>query len=317
MERDEVKFVQTPFPTMGDQLAAGRVDAVVASIPFNDAIAARGFRIHDDVVVDAVRDASGGTVESAMTSVWTASRTFGREHAETDCRVAQIVHRRNRIPRCAIQAEARQMMQDWLKIPAKVLDPAPLAGLGRGDHPAGTRTLHHDLESRRLDQHRPRCERACVARVVNPILYTVDSVGVRLPAADGPRPILQDISFDVRAGEIIGIVGRSGAGRRRCCRVLGGLLEVSCGTVIFDSEVVRRPPSGAVMVFQDYGNALLPWRTVARNTAPRPGRTGRAATNVVGGWPTPCAWSASPTAVRIIHGDCRVAWRNGCRSPVP
>ena len=81
--RNDVKFVQTPFPTMGDQLAAGRVDAVVASIPFNVAIAARGFRIHDDVVVDAVREASGGSVESAMTSVWTASRAFGREHAET------------------------------------------------------------------------------------------------------------------------------------------------------------------------------------------------------------------------------------------
>ena len=123
--RDDVKFVQTPFPTMGDQLAAGRVDAVVASIPFNDAIAARGFRIHDDVVVDAVRDASGGTVESAMTSVWTASRTFGREHAET-------VSAWRKSLSAAIEfldanpAEARQMMQDWLKIPARVLDPAPL-----------------------------------------------------------------------------------------------------------------------------------------------------------------------------------------------
>jgi ABC-type nitrate/sulfonate/bicarbonate transport system ATPase subunit len=101
---------------------------------------------------------------------------------------------------------------------------------------------------------------------VNPILYTVESVGVRLPAADGPRPILQDVSFEVRAGEVIAIVGRSGAGKTTLLRVLGGLLEASSGTVVFDSEVVRRPPAGAVMVFQDYGNALLPWRTVARNT---------------------------------------------------
>jgi NitT/TauT family transport system substrate-binding protein len=123
--RNDVKFVQTPFPTMGDQLAAGRVDAVVATIPFNDAIAARGFRIHDDVVVDAVREASGGTVESAMTSVWTASRAFGREHAETVAAWRKSLS-------AAIEflddnpAEARQMMQDWLKIPAGVLDKAPL-----------------------------------------------------------------------------------------------------------------------------------------------------------------------------------------------
>ena len=35
VERNEVKFVATPFPTMGDQLEAGRVDAVVATIPFS------------------------------------------------------------------------------------------------------------------------------------------------------------------------------------------------------------------------------------------------------------------------------------------
>ena len=101
---------------------------------------------------------------------------------------------------------------------------------------------------------------------MNRILYAVDSVGVRLPAAGGPRPILLDVSFEVRAGEIIGIVGRSGAGKTTLLRVLGGLLDASSGTVVFDGEVVRRPPTGAVMVFQDYGNALLPWRTVARNT---------------------------------------------------
>jgi NitT/TauT family transport system substrate-binding protein len=123
--RNEVKFVQTPFPTMGDQLAAGRVDAAVASIPFNGAIAARGFRVHDDVVVDAVRDASGGTVETAMTSVWAASRKFGHEHAET-------VSAWRKSLSTAIElldgnpGEARQMMQDWLKIPPRILDGAPL-----------------------------------------------------------------------------------------------------------------------------------------------------------------------------------------------
>jgi NitT/TauT family transport system substrate-binding protein len=123
--RNDVKFVQTPFPTMGDQLAAGRVDAAVASIPFNDAIAARGFRIHDDVIVEAVRDASGGTVDTAMTSVWVASRAFAREHAETVSAWRESLS-------AAIElldgnpAEARQMMQDWLKIPPGVLDRSPL-----------------------------------------------------------------------------------------------------------------------------------------------------------------------------------------------
>ena len=97
------------------------------------------------------------------------------------------------------------------------------------------------------------------------ILYTVDSVGVRLPTADGAQPVLRDISFDVRAGEIVAIIGRSGVGKTTLLRVLGGLLPASYGAVTFDGMAVHAPPTGVVMVFQDYGNALLPWRTVARN----------------------------------------------------
>lgn len=100
-----------------------------------------------------------------------------------------------------------------------------------------------------------------------PTAYQVDAVGVELMSADGPRQILRDVSFDVAAGEIVGIVGRSGTGKTTLLRVLGGLLAASSGTVSLDGQVVRGPPRGAVTVFQDYGNALLPWRTVARNTA--------------------------------------------------
>jgi NitT/TauT family transport system ATP-binding protein len=100
---------------------------------------------------------------------------------------------------------------------------------------------------------------------VNRISNTVDSVGVRLPTPDGTAPVLRDISFDVHAGEIVAIIGRSGVGKTTLLRVLGGLLSASCGTVTFDGAEVHGPPAGVVMVFQDYGNALLPWRTVARN----------------------------------------------------
>jgi NitT/TauT family transport system substrate-binding protein len=125
VERNEVKFVATPFPTMGDQLEAGRVDAAVATIPFFTAIAARGFRLHDDVIVEAVRDASGGAVETAMTSVWDASRTFAREHPETI-----VAWRKSLTEAIAFlngnESDARVMMQEWLKIPAQVAQRAPL-----------------------------------------------------------------------------------------------------------------------------------------------------------------------------------------------
>jgi NitT/TauT family transport system substrate-binding protein len=125
VDRREVKLLQTPFPTMGDQLQAGHVDAAVATIPFYTAIAARGFLVHDDVIVEAVRDASGGTVDTAITSVWSTTGTLAREHPET------IIAWR----KCLTEAtdflerdepEARALMQSWLKIPARVVEGSPL-----------------------------------------------------------------------------------------------------------------------------------------------------------------------------------------------
>ncbi len=122
---DDVKFVQTPFPTMGDQLEAGRVDAVVATIPFSSAIAARSFRLHDDVVVEAVRDASGGAVETAMMSVWDTSRTVAREQPETI-----VAWPKSLTEAIAFlngnESDARVMMQEWLEIPGEVAQRAPL-----------------------------------------------------------------------------------------------------------------------------------------------------------------------------------------------
>ena len=125
VKRSEVKLVQTPFPTMGDQLQAGHVDAAIATIPFYTAIAARGFRAHDDVIVEAVRAASADTIDTAITSVWSTSGKFAREHPET------ITAWRKSLTEAtdfleANEAEARELMEAWLKIPAKVIARSPL-----------------------------------------------------------------------------------------------------------------------------------------------------------------------------------------------
>jgi NitT/TauT family transport system ATP-binding protein len=97
--------------------------------------------------------------------------------------------------------------------------------------------------------------------------YRVRDVGIRLASSEGPRQILESITFDVTPAEILGIVGRSGTGKTTLLRVLGGLLPATTGIVDLDGQRVVGPSPTVVTVFQDYQNALLPWRTVASNAA--------------------------------------------------
>ena len=97
--------------------------------------------------------------------------------------------------------------------------------------------------------------------------FELREVGVHLSTAGGEVEILKDISFDVREGEFLGVVGRSGTGKTTLLRVLAGLIPASSGTLLYDGGPLEGPPGTVVMVFQDYGQALLPWRTVERNVA--------------------------------------------------
>jgi NitT/TauT family transport system ATP-binding protein len=83
----------------------------------------------------------------------------------------------------------------------------------------------------------------------------------------GPRTILDDISFDVVDGETLCLVGPSGCGKTTILRLLAGLLSPTRGEIRFEGAPIVGPSRERAIVFQDYTNALLPWRTVAGNVA--------------------------------------------------
>ncbi len=96
---------------------------------------------------------------------------------------------------------------------------------------------------------------------------SVRGVSLAFQSKAGPRKILDEISFDVFDGEILCLVGPSGCGKTTILRLLAGLLTPTDGQVLFENNVVRGPSRERAIVFQDYTNALLPWRTVAGNVA--------------------------------------------------
>ena len=59
---------------------------------------------------------------------------------------------------------------------------------------------------------------------------------------------LNDVSLDVRRGEILGLLGENGAGKSTLLKILSGVMPPSSGRIVFDGAefkpATRRMPSG-------------------------------------------------------------------------
>lgn len=92
-------------------------------------------------------------------------------------------------------------------------------------------------------------------------LIAFNAVTLRL----GGKTIIENLDLEVRPGEFLCIVGASGCGKTTALRLAAGLYRPTSGAVTFDGEPITEPRREVAIVFQDYGKALLPWRTAAGN----------------------------------------------------
>jgi peptide/nickel transport system ATP-binding protein len=84
------------------------------------------------------------------------------------------------------------------------------------------------------------------------------------------RPVLHELSFELRPGRTLGVIGESGSGKSTLARVLAGLLPPSAGTVEFQGQPLPRDIPGRSreqlrciqIVFQNADTALNPAHTV-------------------------------------------------------
>lgn len=84
----------------------------------------------------------------------------------------------------------------------------------------------------------------------------------------GDKLVLDNVSFEVRDGELMCLLGPSGAGKSTTLRIIAGLESPDSGTVSIDGKVVNDlPPKDRdlAMMFQSY--ALYPNKTVFDNLA--------------------------------------------------
>jgi NitT/TauT family transport system ATP-binding protein len=95
----------------------------------------------------------------------------------------------------------------------------------------------------------------------------IRDVSLQFGAGADARTILSGINLQVKSGEFLSIIGPSGCGKTTLLRLIAGLMQPTGGTISCDGVEVRKPSRERAIVFQDYGKALLPWRTVWANVA--------------------------------------------------
>jgi NitT/TauT family transport system ATP-binding protein len=84
-----------------------------------------------------------------------------------------------------------------------------------------------------------------------------------LPEGKGEFTVLDDVTINVKSGEVVALLGRSGSGKSTLLRIMAGLIPPSDGVVEAGGTRLVGCNPDVAMVFQSF--ALLPWLTVLEN----------------------------------------------------
>ncbi|WP_417724863.1 dipeptide ABC transporter ATP-binding protein [Salipiger sp.] len=108
-------------------------------------------------------------------------------------------------------------------------------------------------------------------------LYEVRNLTKTYQGKSGPVHAVRDISFTIREGQSVGLVGESGCGKSTTSAMLVRLLDPSAGQLLFRGEdlaempaagFARNPLRGRIqMVFQDATDSLNPRHTARQSIA--------------------------------------------------
>ena len=78
--------------------------------------------------------------------------------------------------------------------------------------------------------------------VSGPLKGRIEIRGLTLPSGNGGSPLLEDILLDIREGEKLVVVGRTGAGKTVLCHLLVRILEPPQGSIRIDETEIHRIP---------------------------------------------------------------------------
>jgi bicarbonate transport system ATP-binding protein len=94
-------------------------------------------------------------------------------------------------------------------------------------------------------------------------LLRFEQLGMAYPTPKGPYPVLENINFEVKAGEFVCVIGHSGCGKSTLLNTVSGFAKPTSGQVLLKGTPIQRPGPDRMVVFQGY--ALLPWCSAYEN----------------------------------------------------
>lgn len=93
---------------------------------------------------------------------------------------------------------------------------------------------------------------------------SIDNISMRFDLPNGGSvQALQDVSLELKAGELMSVLGPSGCGKTTLLNIIAGFLTATNGQIILNGEKVTGPSAERGMVFQQ--GALFEWMNVRDN----------------------------------------------------
>jgi peptide/nickel transport system ATP-binding protein len=93
-------------------------------------------------------------------------------------------------------------------------------------------------------------------------ILSVKELTYSVNAISGKKIILDNISFTLEEGKILGIAGESGSGKTTLAKILCGLNIPDTGKIIFNSSAEGTKKNTIQILFQNNGELLNPYRKV-------------------------------------------------------
>ena len=102
---------------------------------------------------------------------------------------------------------------------------------------------------------------------------SIDNLSMRFDLPDGGHvQALQDVSLDLKAGELLSVLGPSGCGKTTLLNIVAGFLAPTSGVMTLNGHTITGPDAERGMVFQQ--GALFEWMSVRENVGFGPSMKG-------------------------------------------